>query len=320
MVLAVVEGHADVDHRVAAEVALLERLDHALLDRRDERARNGAAHHLVDELEAAAARQGLDPQPAVGVLAAAAALLLVLALGLGLPRDRLVVGHVRRGEVHRDAEAALDAAGHDLDVHLREPRQDQVAGLLVVVQLEGGVLVDHPPQRGVELVLVGLVAGRHGEAHQRRGEVDRRELDRGLPGDEHIAGHDLLELGDCTDVARADLLDRHVLLALEREELAHPLLGRGARARGVAVARQHAREDAHQGDAPAELVGERLEAERHGRALGARAGGGGRGQRLDDQVERAVDADAGATGGADDGRQAPLGHAATAGRRSARRW
>ena len=162
------------------------------------------------------------------VLAAAAALLLVLALGLRLARDRLVVGHVRRGELHGDAEAALHAAGHHLDVHLREPRQDQVAGLLVVVQLEGGVLVDHPPQRGVELVLVGLVAGGHREAHQRGGEIDRRELDRRLPGDEHIAGQDLLQLGDCTDVAGPDLLDRHVLLALQREELAHALLGRGA--------------------------------------------------------------------------------------------
>ena len=83
VVLAVVEGDLDVDHRVAGEEALDHGRAHALLDRRDEVARDGAADDLVDELEALAARQGRDFHPGVGELAAAAGLLLVLALGLG---------------------------------------------------------------------------------------------------------------------------------------------------------------------------------------------------------------------------------------------
>ena len=260
MVLAVVERDAQVHHRVARELALAQRLDDALLDGRDERPRDRAADDLVDELEAVAALQGLDPDPAVPVLAPPAALLLVLALGLGRAGDGLAVGHVGRGQLHRDAEAPLDALGHHLDVHLGEPADQEVARLLVAVHVEGRVLVGHPAQRRVELVLVGLGARGDREAHERRREPDRREGDRPA-GREHVPGRDLLELGDGADVARPDLLQRHVVLALEREELADALLAAGPRAGRVAVARQHARDHAQQVDAAAELVGQRLEAE-----------------------------------------------------------
>ena len=54
-----------------------------LLDRGDELAGDGAAHDLVDELEARAPLERLDAEGAHAELPVTAALLLVLALGLG---------------------------------------------------------------------------------------------------------------------------------------------------------------------------------------------------------------------------------------------
>ena len=83
MVLAVVELHLEVDHRVAREEALQARLLDALLDRRDEVLGDRAAEDVVDELEVRAARERLHADPAVAELAVAAGLLLVAPVGLG---------------------------------------------------------------------------------------------------------------------------------------------------------------------------------------------------------------------------------------------
>ena len=81
---AVDQRHRDVDHR-KAERAVLERVDHALLDRRDVVARHHAAGDLLLEHEAGAARQRLDVEHDVAELAVAAGLLLVAAaLRIGL--------------------------------------------------------------------------------------------------------------------------------------------------------------------------------------------------------------------------------------------
>ena len=95
MVLAVVEDDPEVDHRIAREEALPADLLDALLDGRDEVARDRAAVDVVHELEVLPAGQRLDLDPAVGELAVAAGLLLVAAVRLGLARDRLAVGDLR---------------------------------------------------------------------------------------------------------------------------------------------------------------------------------------------------------------------------------
>ena len=102
MVLAVDQPHPEVDHRVAGVVAVRRRLDDALLDRRPEVERDGAAEDLVLELELLAARQRLEDDLAVGELAAAAGLLLVAAVPLGGAVHGLAVGDLGRmeDEVH----------------------------------------------------------------------------------------------------------------------------------------------------------------------------------------------------------------------------
>ena len=158
MVAAVEEPHAHALDRVAGHRAVLHRLQHALLDRRDEAGRDHAALDRVDELEAVAVGQRLDLDVAVAELAAPARLLLVAPVRLGGAADRLLVGHARRLEVDLRAEARLHPVDDHLDVDLREARDDLLAGLRVAVQVDRRVLLLQAAQRRVGLVLVARSA------------------------------------------------------------------------------------------------------------------------------------------------------------------
>src|SRR5688572_15331213 len=109
VVRAVVELHLDVDDGVAGEQAPRQQLPHALLDRGDEVPWDDAADDRILELEALAAREGRELDPAVAVLPVAARLTLVLPLCLRGAADRLLVGHLRRLQLHLDAELPLEA-------------------------------------------------------------------------------------------------------------------------------------------------------------------------------------------------------------------
>ncbi len=73
-------GDLDVDDGVPEDAAGGHGLDDALLHGRDVLPGDGTAHDLVDEVEALAPLEGLDPQRGHAELAVAAGLLLVLAL------------------------------------------------------------------------------------------------------------------------------------------------------------------------------------------------------------------------------------------------
>src|SRR5262249_57137812 len=90
----------NVDDGVAGERPLDHRLADALLDRRDEVARDHPADDLVDELEAGASRQRLDLEVGIGELTVAAGLLLEPALRLCPALDGLLVVYRGRLEQH----------------------------------------------------------------------------------------------------------------------------------------------------------------------------------------------------------------------------
>src|SRR5215467_2736491 len=83
------ERGPDVDDRIARDDALLHLGPDALLNRRDELARDHATDDLVDELETAARGQRLKVDVADGIFAMAAGLLDVPAHAGGLARDGL---------------------------------------------------------------------------------------------------------------------------------------------------------------------------------------------------------------------------------------
>ena len=100
-----------------------------------------------DELEALAVLARLDLDVAVAELAAAAGLLLVAAVRLGGLADRLEVRDPRRVQLDLGAEAALHPVDDHLDVDLRQPGDDLLAGLRVAVDVERRVLLGEAPDR-----------------------------------------------------------------------------------------------------------------------------------------------------------------------------
>src|SRR5688572_3218635 len=109
MELAIHEFDPDVDDREPVEPALVHCLQDSLLDRGDELARDGAADDGVDELEAAAAGDGIHLDVGDAELPVPATLLLVLSLGLRMTRDGLAVGDLHVFGVEVDAELPSEA-------------------------------------------------------------------------------------------------------------------------------------------------------------------------------------------------------------------
>jgi hypothetical protein len=128
---AVVETDLDALHGVARDGSLRERLDAALLHRRDEALRDDAALDGVLELEAGALGKRLDLDVAVAELPAPARLLLVAMTRACLLADRLLVRNARRVELDLDVKARVEPVDRDLDLHLRQAREELLAGLRV---------------------------------------------------------------------------------------------------------------------------------------------------------------------------------------------
>ena len=226
MVCTVVEAHAHVLDRVAGHRAGLHGLLDALLDRRDEAARDDAALDRVHELEARSLGERLELDVAVGELAPPTRLLLVAGVRLRAAPDRLEVGHARRLERDLRPVALAHPLHDDLDVDLGQPGHDLLSGLIVAVHVDRRVLLAQAAQRGEDLVLVALGLGLDRERHHRVRHRRQRQRDVLLGGGQHVARLGLLQLRHGADVPRPELIGvLGVVLALRHEQLADALLG-----------------------------------------------------------------------------------------------
>src|SRR5438309_8109807 len=96
MILAVVEDRAEVDYGKSRQVAAGSGIADALLDGWNPVLGNGAAKHIVDELHALTALDGLHLDPAHAKLTVAAGLFLVLAFDVGFAANGFAVRNFRR--------------------------------------------------------------------------------------------------------------------------------------------------------------------------------------------------------------------------------
>ncbi len=136
MVGAVVEGHLDVDHRVAGEDAVLHLFLNAFVDRRDVLLGNGSAGDGVLELVSAAGLAGLEAKINVTELPSTTALAHESAFLLDALADGLAVGDLRLADVGLDLELALEPIDDDLQMQLAHAGDDGLTGLLVGADAE----------------------------------------------------------------------------------------------------------------------------------------------------------------------------------------
>src|SRR4029077_1787396 len=137
---AVVQLHLEVHHGVSGHRPARRRFLDTSLHRRDILPGNHSAHDFVQELEARAARQWCDPDPAVPVLTSSPRLLLVLALPFSLALERFAIGDLWLADDRVDAEFAGQPTDDDLEMTLAQSPNERLRQLPVVLVLEGGVL------------------------------------------------------------------------------------------------------------------------------------------------------------------------------------
>src|SRR5919112_504511 len=208
--LAVEQGCLHPDHGIAGEDAVLHRVLHALVDRRDVLPRDATTGDLVLELVGRAVGrdlEGLDADLDLGELARATGLLLVRVVGpLDGLADRLAVGHLRLADVGLDVELAAHAVDQDLQVELAHARDDRLTGLLVEADLERRVLLGQLLDGRAQLLLVALGLRLDGHRDDRRGEGHRLEDYRLLRVAEGVTRRRLLHAVDGDDLAGAHAL------------------------------------------------------------------------------------------------------------------
>ena len=185
----------------------------------------------------------LDRDLHLGELAGTTGLLLVRVVdALDGLADRLAVGDLRLADVGLDLELAPHTVDQHLEVQLAHTADDGLAGLLVRVDLEGGVLLRETLDGDTQLLLVALGLGLDGDLDDRRREVHGLQDHRVLVVAQRLTGGGLLQAHDGDDVAGAHRLDLLTLVRVHAVDLADALLlaldgvqhrGAGLQAAGV---------------------------------------------------------------------------------------
>ena len=221
-----------------------------------------AALDLVDEVEALLGSR-LDVDHDVAELAAATGLADEAADDLlGALADRLAVGDLRAADVRLDGELAEEAVDEHLQVKLAHAVDDGLAGLLVGLDLEGGILFGKAREAGAELLLVRLRLRLDRDGDDGLGEGDLLEDDGSVRGAERVAGRGLLEADAGEDVARVALLDVLAVVRVHHQQAADPLGASAGRVEHAAARRELAGVDAEVGELADEGVGHDLEGKR----------------------------------------------------------
>ena len=187
-------------------------------------------------------------------------LLDVPALGSVVAGNGLAVGHLRyrRGRLH--TVLALQLLQRHVQVHVAEPRDDQLMRLLDPVHVQRRILFRQACEAARDLFLVATRLGRDGHAVREARQVDGRQRAAVL-GAQRVAGQGVSELGRRSDVAGLDLRRRYVLLAAREEDLRQALVGAAVDVREVLVGLDRSSHDLEVADA-SELVAAGAEDER----------------------------------------------------------
>src|SRR5690606_3302038 len=191
---------------------------------RDELARNASADDLVGELHAGARRQRLENHLDLGVLTRAARLLLVRVDELDGLAEGLAEADARTAHVGLDAELRAHTVDRDLEVQLAHAAQDRLPGLVVDLELERRVRLDHAIERGRELVDVGAALRLDGHADDGVREAHALEQRRGVGRRQRVAGLRFLQRDERADVAGTYFLDVFRRVGLHLDDTADTLL------------------------------------------------------------------------------------------------
>jgi hypothetical protein len=159
----------------------------------------------------------------VTVLAFTSGLLDVFILGFGFAQNSLAICHLRLADGGLDAEFALHAVHHDLEVELAHAGNDGLACFLIGRDAECRIFIAELAESHAHLLLIGLGLWLDAERHDRLHEFDDFEDDRMLFVAESIGSQSVLESDGGGDLSGEDFLDLFALVGLEADDAAEAL-------------------------------------------------------------------------------------------------
>ena len=265
MIRAVVHSHANARERVASDDAVLHGLLDTLVHGGDERARDAAAHDLVNKLIAVARAVGpnerLHAQPAVAVLTGAAGLLLVATLGACRAADGLAIRNADRHALCHNLGTVLQTVEQHRNLRLAHRRDDGLPGLLVAVDTHGRIGLAGLLDKRVELLFVAAILGLDGNTVLRVGELKRRSLD--LTGNRERVARIGSQLGRHDDIAGIGVADLGHVTTAHHIQVSQTLALARARIDQLKARLKRARQHLDKADATLLRIGQGLKHKCH---------------------------------------------------------
>src|SRR5690606_17210465 len=137
--------------------------------------------------------------------------------------DGFFVGHLGCALIYFHLELALQSVDEDIEVKLTHSGNNRLAGVVVRLDTERGVLFGQLTQSYTQLVHVGLCFWLNSQADNRLGEIHRLQYDRVLLVAKRIAGFDVFKANHGSDVAGTDIRNRVLLVGVHLEDPGNPL-------------------------------------------------------------------------------------------------
>ncbi len=160
----------------------------------------------------------------VAVLTTTTGLTHELALNLNSLGDGFTVSNLGRTDIRLNLELTLHTVDDNLEMQLTHPGDDNLAGFLVGLDLQGGVLLNKLAKSNTHLFLVTLGLRLNGDMNNRLRELHGLE-DTGLLGiAKRITGRGMLESNRGGNISGVNLLDLFTLIGVHLQQAAKTLL------------------------------------------------------------------------------------------------
>ena len=214
VILAVIEGGAEIGHRETGEIAARGGFADAAFDGGNPVVRNRAAENVVNELNALVAFGGLELDAAHTELAVPAGLFLVLAFGVCLAADGFTIGNLWRLEREIDVVALLKLGHNNLNVLLAVSGEQEFLGLRIAGETQCRVFFHHFVNGDADFIFIGAGFGVDRESDGRLRQLRGLIVNGSAFVANGIAGNGFLQFGDGADIARVKLLNFRELFPL----------------------------------------------------------------------------------------------------------
>src|SRR5215469_7605830 len=213
------------------------------------------------------ARQRMDFELAMAVLAAAAGLADILPFGFRFLANRFAIRDLRTAHVGFHVEFALHAVNDDFEMQLAHAGNERLPGLRVGVHAEGGIFLRKARERLAHFVLIRLGLGFDGDGNNRSGKIDGFEDDLLLFVAKRVAGGDVFQTDAGADVAGVYDVNFFALVGVHLEKAADAFARLFGRVVNIAAGFQDAGIDADIGHVADKRVGHDFERKRGKRLI-----------------------------------------------------